>query len=72
MRDRMDIYNLNGKVARWWRDLKHTKKYEVRETRWSKFQKIFQENIYVGNILRQKGERVSQVTYGIHDYGFFY
>ena len=29
---------------RWWRDLKHTKKDEVRETRWSNFHKIFQEN----------------------------
>ena len=43
MRDRLDIYNLNGKVARWWRDLKHTKKDEVREIRWSNFCKVFQE-----------------------------
>ena len=33
----LDMYNLNGKVARWWRDLKHTKKDEVREIRWSNF-----------------------------------
>ena len=31
MKARLAIYNLNGKVARWWRDLKHTKKNEVRE-----------------------------------------
>ena len=39
----MAIYNLNGKAVRWWRDLKHTKKYEVREIRWSSFYKVFQE-----------------------------
>ena len=26
MQVRLAIYNLNGKEARWWRDLKHTKK----------------------------------------------
>ena len=31
MKSRLAIYNLNGKEARWWRDLKHTKKYEVKE-----------------------------------------
>ena len=43
MKARLAIYNLNGKAARWWRDLKHTKKDELREIRWSKFHKIFQE-----------------------------
>ena len=43
MKARLTIYNLNGKAARWWRDLKHTKKYELREIRWSKFHKTFQE-----------------------------
>ena len=43
MKSFMAIYNLNGKEARWWRDLKHTKKYELREILWSKFRKIFQE-----------------------------
>ena len=43
MKAHVDIYNLNNKVARWWRDLKHTKKYELREIHWSKFYKIFQE-----------------------------
>ena len=31
------IYNLNGKAGRWWRDLKHTKKYDLREIRWDNF-----------------------------------
>ena len=30
-------------MARWWRDLKNTKKDEARENGWSKFRKIFQE-----------------------------
>ena len=43
MKARLAIYNLNGKATRWWRDFKHTKKEEVREIRWTKFRKIFQE-----------------------------
>ena len=43
MKAHLAIYNLNGKVARWWRDLNHTKKYEVREIRWINFRKNFQE-----------------------------
>ena len=43
MKARLTIYNLNGKVARWWRYLKHTKKDEVRVICWSNFCKIFQE-----------------------------
>ena len=39
----LSIYNLNGKATRWWRDLKHTKKYELRELWRSKFRKFFQE-----------------------------
>ena len=31
MKAHLSIYNLNGKGARWWRDLKHTKKDEIRE-----------------------------------------
>ena len=37
MKARLAIYNLNGKEARWWRDLKHTKKDELREMRWDNF-----------------------------------
>ena len=43
MKTRIAIYNLNGKAARWWRDLKNTKKAELREIQWSKFCNIFQE-----------------------------
>ena len=31
MNARIAINNLNGKAARWWRDLKHTKKDELQE-----------------------------------------
>ena len=43
MQARLAIYNLNGKAARWWWDLKYTKKDELREIRWEKFWNIFQE-----------------------------
>ena len=37
MQVRLTIYNLNGKAVRWWRDLKHTKKDELREISLEKF-----------------------------------
>ena len=43
MKARLAIYNLNGKEEIWWRDLKHTKKDELREIRWDNFRKIFQD-----------------------------
>ena len=43
MKARLAIYNLNGKEVIWWRDLKHTKKDELREIRWDTFQKKIQE-----------------------------
>ena len=43
MKDHLSIYNLNGKEARWWRDLKHTKRDELREICWDNFRKLFQE-----------------------------
>jgi len=43
MKARIAIYNLNCKASRWWRDLKHTKKDDLREVWWTKFLNIFQE-----------------------------
>ena len=43
MKSRIAIYNLNCKASRWWRDLKHTKKDDLREVWWTKFRNIFQE-----------------------------
>ena len=31
MQARFSIYSLNGKAARWWRDLNHTKKDDLQE-----------------------------------------
>ena len=47
------IYNLNGKETRWWRDLKHTKRDEVKDIIWSTFSKIFQEK-YMSKIFFDK------------------
>ena len=43
MKSQLPIYNLNGKETMWWRDLKHTKRDEVKDIIWSNFNKIFQE-----------------------------
>ena len=37
MKNRISIYNLNGKETRWWRDLKHIKKDELQEIWWDTF-----------------------------------
>ena len=44
------IYNLNRKATRWWRDLKHTKKHELKEIHQSNFRKMFQEK-YMSEML---------------------
>ena len=44
MKPWLAIHNLNGKESRWWRDLKHTKRDEVKDIKGSSFNKIFQEN----------------------------
>ena len=43
MKAHIAIYNLNLKASRWWRDLKHSKKDDLREVWWTKFRNIFQE-----------------------------
>ena len=43
MKFRLVIDILNGKSAKWWRELKNTKKDEVKEIRWIDFHRIFQE-----------------------------
>ena len=45
MKARLAIYNLNGKATRWWRDLKRTKKDELREIRWDNFRKTSKKNL---------------------------
>ena len=65
MKAHLSIYNLNGKAARWWRDLKHTKKDELREIRWDTFQKLFQEK-YMSKILFDR--KVKKFSEGIPTY----
>ena len=31
IKSHLAIYNLNDKATRWWRDLQHTEKYDLRE-----------------------------------------
>ena len=54
MKAHLAIYNLNGKEARWWRDLKHSKKDELREIWWSKFCNIFQEKYMLERFFDRK------------------
>ena len=51
MKARLAIYNLNGKIARWWRDLKHTNKDELREICWDTFLNILQEKYMLEKVL---------------------
>ena len=55
-KSRLAIYNLNGKSARWWRDLEHTKKDEVNEIPWSNFHRIFQDKYMYERLFDIKGK----------------
>ena len=54
MKSHLAIYNLNGKVARLWRNLKYTKKNEVREIRWSNFSKNVHEKYMLERFFDRK------------------
>ena len=64
MKSRLTIYNLNGKPARWWRDLKHTKKDEVKEIRWSNFCIIFQEKYISERFFHRKVNEFHELKVG--------
>ena len=58
------IYNLNGKAARWWRDLKHTKKDEVKEIRQINFHRIFQEKYISERFFEKKVKGFHELRMG--------
>ena len=64
MKAHLAIYNLNGKVARWWRDLKHTKNDELREIWWSKFHNIFQEKYMSERFFDRKVKEFHELRMG--------
>ena len=64
MKAHLAIYNLNGKATRWWRDLKHTNKDELREIRWIKFRKIFQEKYMSGRFFDRKVKEFHKLCMG--------
>ena len=64
MKASLAIYNLNGKAARWWRDLKHTKKDELREIHWDTFRKIFQEKYMSKRFFDQKVKEFHELCMG--------
>ena len=64
MQARLAIYNLNGKAARWWRDLKHTKKDELQEISWENFRKIFQEKYMLKRFFDRKVKEFHELCMG--------
>ena len=64
MNARLSIYNFNGKVARWWRDLEHTKKDELKEIRWDTFKKNFQEKYMSERFLDRKVKEFHKLRMG--------
>ena len=64
MQAKLAIYNLNGKAARWWRDLKHTKKDELREISWENFRKIFQEKYMLERFFDRKVKEFHELCMG--------
>ena len=64
MQARLAIYNLNGKVARWWWDLKQNKKDELREISWEKFQNIFQEKYMSERFFNRKVKEFHELRMG--------
>ena len=64
MKVRLAIYNLNGKEARWWRYLKHTKKDELREICLDTFKKCFQEKYTSKSFFDKKVKEFNKLCMG--------
>ena len=64
MKSHLAIYNLDGKETRWWRDLKHTKKDEVKEIWWSKFRIIFQGKYMSERFFNRKVNQFHELKMG--------
>ena len=64
MKARLSIYNLNVKETRWWTDLKHTKKDELREICWDTFQKNFQDKYTSGRFFDRKVKEFHELCMG--------
>ena len=63
MKSRLAIYKLNAKEARRWRDLKHTKRDEVK-IRWSNFRRIFQEKYMFEKFFDRKVKEFHELKMG--------
>ena len=64
MKDGLSIYNLNCKVTRWWRDLKHTKKYEMWEISEDTFRNFFQEKYMSERFFDRKVKEFHELCMG--------
>ena len=64
MKSCLAIYNLNNKASRWWRDLKHTKKDDLREVWWTKFHNIFQEKYMSKSFFEKKLKEFHELRMG--------
>ena len=64
MKARLAIFNLNGKATRWWRDLKNTKKDEVKEIQWSNFRRTFQEKYMSERFFDRKVKEFHELRMG--------
>ena len=64
MKDPLSIYNLNDKAKIWWRDLKHTKKEDLREMLWDNFWKLFQEKYMLERFFDRKVKEFHELRMG--------
>ena len=50
----LTIYNLNGKAAQWWRELKLTKNMKERKVSWKFFKKMLQDKYMSKSFFEKK------------------
>ena len=72
MKSRLRIYNLNGKGTKCSRDLKHSKRDEVKDITWSNFSKIFQEKYIFEIFFQRKIKELNELNMGSLTIGFLY
>ena len=53
LKEKMEIYKLNGKTDIWWKDIKKVKNIKEHYVTWKNIKKYYKINIYWNNIIRK-------------------
>ena len=63
-RDRINIYNLNGRASIWWENLMQAKGIKERQVRWDQFKTYFEEKYLSSRYYDNKRKEFNELKLG--------